>query len=185
LNCTETPSLDTPRNDLILAELSGEPSLFRVIRDLINFRLSRLRIERLRVSAGFETQVARWKKPGRAVEILLPEFGKPGAMDPGELEVDMKDQTCYRHSGGLDEVPAARFKEWMDRHQYDPVHSRNEPVALAAEQGAAAPPADGPVASSRRGRARYSAANRRELSARSKLALCASVYLSDGSQHSN
>lgn len=97
--------------------------------------------ERLRGSAGFETYMARWKKPGRALEILEPRFGNPGAMDSCELKVDMKDTVYYRHNGGLDEEPAAVFKKWMDKHQYDPEHGKNEPVAPVPEAGSAPAPA--------------------------------------------
>jgi len=92
--------------------------------------------DRLRVSAGYETYLARWKKPGKAIEILLPVFGKPGAMEGCELLVEMKDTAYYRHNGSLNEESAAKFKEWMDKHQYDPEHGKNEPVAAVATTGA-------------------------------------------------
>jgi hypothetical protein len=86
--------------------------------------------DRLRSSPGYETYPARWKKPGKDLEILLPEFGKPGAMEVCELKVDMKDTAYYKHNGLLNEEPAEKFKEWMDKHQYDPEHGKNEPMAL-------------------------------------------------------
>ena len=97
--------------------------------------------ERLRGNAGYETYPAKWKKPGRELEILLPQFGKQDAYDACDLEVLMKSGIVYRHTnGGLGEEPAARFKEWMEKHQYDPEHGKNEPVAVApapaAESGA-------------------------------------------------
>lgn len=99
--------------------------------------------ERLRVSAGFETYFARWKKPGKEIEILLPQFGKPGAASGCDLEVLMKDNMAYsRHNGLLGEEPAARFKEWMARHQYDPEHGKDLPVA-AVPEGASAPSPSG------------------------------------------
>jgi len=103
------------------------------------FDFSYLCYERLRVSAGFETYMARWKKQDRVLEILLPVFGKPGATDACELKVDMKDAAYFRHNGGLDEEPAAKFKEWMDRHQYDPEHGKNEPVQVAPIHAAPTP----------------------------------------------
>ena len=88
--------------------------------------------ERLRSSAGFETYPARWKKPDKALEILLPQFGKPGAFDACELKVLMKADTVYhRHNGLLGEEPAAKYKEWMEKVQYDPEHGKNEPVETA------------------------------------------------------
>ena len=88
--------------------------------------------ERLRYSAGYETYLARWKKPNHALEILLPEFGKPGAYDTCELKVLMKDNTVYhRNNGLLGEEPAAKYKQWMEKVQYDPEHGKNEPVETA------------------------------------------------------
>jgi len=87
---------------------------------------------RLRVSPGFETYMARWKKEGREIEILLPEFGKPGAAESCDLKVLMKDTTYFRHNGLLGEEPAAVFKAWMVKHQYDPEHGMNEPVYPAS-----------------------------------------------------
>jgi len=87
--------------------------------------------ERIRGSAGFETYPARWKKPNQSLEILLPQFGKPGAYDACELKVEMKDTAYYRSNGGLDEEPAANFKSWMEKHQYDPEHGKNDPVRVA------------------------------------------------------
>lgn len=87
--------------------------------------------ERLRGSAGFETYPARWKKPNQDLEILLPVMGKPGAFDSCEMKVEMKDNVYFRHAGMLDEEPAQMFKQWMEKHQYDPEHGKNEPVAVA------------------------------------------------------
>jgi hypothetical protein len=87
--------------------------------------------ERLMFSPGYETYPARWKKQGQSLEILEPQFGKPGATESCELKVEMKDTAYFRHNGGLDEEPATKFKEWMDKHQYDPEHDKNEPVAMA------------------------------------------------------
>jgi hypothetical protein len=84
--------------------------------------------DRLRVSPGFETYMARWKKPGKEIEILLPVFGKPGAADGCVLMVLMKDTAYTRHNGLLGEEPAAEFKSWMEKHQYDPEHGKDEPV---------------------------------------------------------
>jgi hypothetical protein len=79
---------------------------------------------------GYETFLARWKKPGRVIEILMPVMGgKPGDMNSCELNVTMKQDTVYvRKNGGVIEEPAAKYKEWMIKHQYDPEHGMNEPV---------------------------------------------------------
>src|SRR5580698_7191217 len=74
--------------------------------------------DRLRVSSGYETYMARWKKPGRVLEILLPQFGKPGAEDGCELKVLMKDTAFFKHNGLLGEEPAADFKAWRVKHDY-------------------------------------------------------------------
>jgi hypothetical protein len=95
--------------------------------------------ERLRNSVGYETYMARWKKPGRTVQILLPVLGgKSGQMDSCDLEVTMKDGAYYTHNGQLSEEPQDKFKAWMEKHKYDPEHGLNEPVAL--EPAAATPP---------------------------------------------
>lgn len=86
--------------------------------------------ERLRGSAGYETYLARWKKQNQTLEILLPQFGKPGAYDSCELKVLMKDAVYYRHNGSLDEEPAAKLKAWMEKVQYDPERGKNEPIPV-------------------------------------------------------
>ncbi|HUV68817.1 MAG TPA: hypothetical protein VMW15_04090 [Terracidiphilus sp.] len=88
--------------------------------------------DRLRVSPGFETYMARWKKPGKSLEILLPVFGKPDAAEGCELKVLMKDTAYTRHNGLLGEEPAAEFRQWMIKHDYDPEHGKDQPVRLSA-----------------------------------------------------
>ncbi len=98
--------------------------------------------ERLRGNPGFETYPAKWKKQGKELEILLPQFGKPDSFDTCDLVVLMKSDTVYhRHNGLLGEEPAAKYKEWMVKHQYDPEHGKNEPVVAAPEPAAAGAPA--------------------------------------------
>lgn len=89
--------------------------------------------------SAFETFMARWKKPGREIEILMPIIGgKPGETSSCDLKVTMKQDTVYLHRGGsLVEEPAAQYKQWMVAHQYDPEHGKDQPVDLA--QGAAQP----------------------------------------------
>lgn len=97
--------------------------------------------DRVRLSDGYETYPARWKKPGRELEIVQPIMGKPGAVWACTLKVDMKDFVYIRHNGLVEEQPAAKFKEWMDKRQYDPEHGKNEPVAVAQPPASAPPPA--------------------------------------------
>jgi len=85
---------------------------------------------------GFETLMARWKKPDRVIEILMPSIGgKPGEMNSCDLKVTLKASTAYyRGNGHLGEEPAATFKEWMIRHKYDPEHGMNEPLMVKTAQ---------------------------------------------------
>jgi hypothetical protein len=79
----------------------------------------------------YETAVARWKTPGRVIEILMPLIGgKPGEFNSCDLKVTMKQGTVYSfRNGGLVEQPAATSKQWMIAHQYDPEHGKDEPAA--------------------------------------------------------
>lgn len=104
-------------------------------------------------SAGWETYMARWKKPGREVEILLPVIGgKPGDVNTCDLKVLVKPDTAYaRHNGLFGEVPASDFKKWMDEHQYDPENGKDMPVnpPKSAAAPSAAQPAPQPASSPR------------------------------------
>lgn len=84
--------------------------------------------DRLMTSSGFETYPARWKKNGRTLEILYPVMGKPGATHSCELKVNMKDFAYFRRQGNLETEPTAAFRQWMERHDYDPEHGKNEPI---------------------------------------------------------
>jgi hypothetical protein len=95
--------------------------------------------DRVRLSDGYETYPARWKKPGSELEILQPVMGKPGATWVCNLKVEMKDFVYIRHNGLVDEKPAAEFKEWMDKRQYDPEHGKNEPTPAKNEPAPEAP----------------------------------------------
>lgn len=48
------------------------------------------------------------------------------------LKVEMKNSAYVRHNGVLEEESVAKFKEWMEKHQYDPEHGRNEPLNLTS-----------------------------------------------------
>ncbi len=86
---------------------------------------------RLQPSSGFETYPAKWKKPGAELVILQPQFGKPGSYDTCSLKVMEKDFVYVRRNGVLATEPAAAFKEWMVKHEYDPEHGKNMPAGLA------------------------------------------------------
>ncbi len=86
-------------------------------------------VNRLRISPGYETYPARWKKQNKTVEILLPVTGKPGKYDACDLDTDMKSIVYYYHGGKLVEGSPALWKQWMETYQYDPEKGKNEPVA--------------------------------------------------------
>lgn len=89
--------------------------------------------ERLMSSMGFETYMARWRKPGKTLELLLPVMGNPNAAHTCELNVDLKQGMAYfRRNGMTGEEPAAVFKQWMEKVQYDPEHGKDLPVFPAA-----------------------------------------------------
>jgi hypothetical protein len=91
------------------------------------FEFSFFCYERFPASVGYETYMARWRKPNRDLEILFPAMGRPGAMHSCDLQVSMKDSVYIRRGGQLDEEPAAALKQWMERHGYDPEHGKNTP----------------------------------------------------------
>jgi hypothetical protein len=85
--------------------------------------------DRLMNSMGYETYMARWKKPGKSLEILLPVMGNPNAAHTCELKVDLKAGMAYfKRDGLVSEEPAAVFKGWMDKVQYDPEHGKDLPT---------------------------------------------------------
>ncbi|SEB75988.1 hypothetical protein [Terriglobus roseus] len=100
---------------------------------------------KLQTSSGFETYPAKWKKPGMELVILQPEFGKPGSFDTCHLKVMMKDFTYMMRNGNLAMEPTPVYKEWMTKHEYDPEHGKNMPIAnMPAAQGVAPQPPAAP-----------------------------------------
>lgn len=98
---------------------------------------------RLQTSSGFETFPAKWKKPGAELVVLVPEFGKPGSYDTCKFKVMVKDFTYFMRNGQLGSEPTAVFKQWMVKHEYDPEHGKNTPVAAAPASPGAAPTGTG------------------------------------------
>jgi hypothetical protein len=88
--------------------------------------------DRVRLSDGYETYPARWKKPGRELEVLQPVMGKPGETWSCTLKVEMKDSVFVRHNGMVGTEPAAQMKDWMDKRQYDPEHGKEQPLDAAS-----------------------------------------------------
>ena len=87
--------------------------------------------ELFRASMGWETYPAKWRKKDGELDLLVPVMGKPGAHSVCTLKVVMKDAAYYKRNGQLNEEPAAVFKEWMEKHQYDPEHGKNQPTGLS------------------------------------------------------
>jgi hypothetical protein len=104
---------------------------------------------KLQTSSGFETFPAKWKKPGQELIILQPQFGKNG-YDTCRLKVMVKDFVYVVRNGNLNSEPADIFKQWMNKHDYDPEHGKNIPnqVGPAANQSGAVPPSSTPSAQS-------------------------------------
>lgn len=94
---------------------------------------------KLQASFGYETYPARWKKPGRKLEVLFPVFGKTGAYWTCDLNTDVKDFTYTRHNGHMGSESEQQFLQWMARHDYDPVHGKDVPTHPAAQEAAERP----------------------------------------------
>jgi hypothetical protein len=95
----------------------------------------------LPTSSGFETFPARWKKPNRELEVLIPEFGKQDSYDTCKLEVLLKDFAYVARNGVLGTESVDAFKQWMVKHEYDPEHGKSTPTRVAPSPAAAPSPA--------------------------------------------
>jgi hypothetical protein len=92
----------------------------------------------LRASEEYATYPARWKKRDKTLEILLPERGKPWEMDPCDLQVQPRPGLAYFWDPEDDRVveeAAAKFKDWMVKHRYDPEKDMDLPLDPAPEVG--------------------------------------------------
>jgi hypothetical protein len=100
---------------------------------------------KVRSSFGYETYPARWKKPGRELVVLLPVFGQSGKFFTCDFNADVKDFTYVRTGDGLRSEPVAQFKEWMQRHDFDPEHGKDMPARgnAGGDQGPMPPPPAG------------------------------------------
>jgi len=83
---------------------------------------------------AFDTFMARWKKPDKEIEILMPVMGgNPGDMNACVLKVNMKPDSVYLYrNGAIAEMPIAEYKDWMIKHEYDPEHGKDHPTNLPA-----------------------------------------------------
>ncbi len=95
---------------------------------------------KVRSSFGYETYPARWKKPGKKLVVLLPEFGESGKFFTCEFDTDVKDFAYAVSKNGMRSEPVAQFKLWMERHDYDPEHGKDTPVRRDANAEEPAPP---------------------------------------------
>ncbi|HEY3628501.1 MAG TPA: hypothetical protein VGL00_19590 [Terracidiphilus sp.] len=90
--------------------------------------------ELFRASMGWETYPARWRRKDGELEMQIPVAGKPGESRECLLKVVMKkDAAYYKRNGQLNEEPSSVFKSWMEKHNYDPEHGKNQPTGLPAE----------------------------------------------------
>lgn len=97
--------------------------------------------EKLRASFGFETYPAKWKKPGKQLTVLMPQFGKTGSYFTCNINTDVKDFAYTAHDGRMGQEPVADFKRWMVNHDYDPEHGKDRPkLTEPAGQGKPAAP---------------------------------------------
>jgi hypothetical protein len=84
--------------------------------------------EKIESSLGFETYMAKWRKPGKQLTVLFPVFGHAGKFFTCDLDTDVKPDVAYfRQKGSLNTEPVATFKAWMQEHNYDPEHGKNTP----------------------------------------------------------
>jgi hypothetical protein len=100
--------------------------------------------QKFKGSFGYETYRAKWKKPGQVLTVLLPVFGKSNTYFTCNFSTDVKDFVYIRQNGKLSSEPEARYKVWMAKHDYDPVHGKESPTKLDAEDPEAAPDAPAP-----------------------------------------
>jgi len=84
--------------------------------------------QRLQSSLGYETYPAKWKKPNQELTVLLPVFGKANSYFTCNLKTDLKDFAYYTSNHTTQSEPATQFKQWMVKHDYDPVHGKKTPV---------------------------------------------------------
>ncbi len=78
---------------------------------------------RLIDSVGYDTYPARWKTPGRELEILQLATNKTCVLTAG-----LKEDIAYTGDNShVEEESSTAFKQWMDANQYDPEHGKEIP----------------------------------------------------------
>jgi hypothetical protein len=88
--------------------------------------------EKFKTSFAYETYPARWKKPGQVLTVLLPVFGKANNYFTCNFNTAVKDYAYTRHNGQLGPISPEKYKAWMAKYDYDPVHGKNTPRNLSA-----------------------------------------------------
>jgi hypothetical protein len=90
----------------------------------------------MRISGGYEAFPARWRKRDKTLEILVPEPGKPWNNVSCVLHATMQPGMVFFWSeDDVMQEPAAKFEDWMVKHQFDPENGKVmpiEPVPAAA-----------------------------------------------------
>ncbi len=97
--------------------------------------------KKIKASFGYETYPAKWKKPGKQLTVLFPEFGKAGSYFTCNIDTDVKDFAYTAHDGRMASEPVDAFKHWMVVHNYDPEHGRDMPIKSAPAPSGDAQPA--------------------------------------------
>lgn len=90
--------------------------------------------QKLRASFGYETYMAKWKKPGQELVLLVPVFGKSNSYFTCNLKTDVKDFAYASKDGKMNSEPVEAFKKWMANHDYDPEHGKDTPKNLPRDQ---------------------------------------------------
>ena len=80
--------------------------------------------QKLKASFGPDAYPAKWKKPGQELVVLLPVFGRTGQYFTCHFKTDVKDYAYFVHNQRLLTESPDRFKAWMQKHDYDPVHGK-------------------------------------------------------------
>lgn len=100
--------------------------------------------QKIKASFGYETYPAKWKKPGKQLVVLFPEFGKSGSYFTCTINTDVKDFAYASNQGRMNSEPVEDFKRWMVNHDYDPEHGKDVPKRNVPQNGAAKPAATPP-----------------------------------------
>lgn len=84
--------------------------------------------QKFKTPYGYTTYAARWKTPGKQLTVLLPVFGQPKTFFACDFSTDVKDFVYTPHKGKMGPEPEAKFKAWMAKYDYDPVHGIDSPT---------------------------------------------------------